>query len=405
MKRRSRSLLVFSVLFAVLSGGSLILAPDGAAIEYSKASALFLLISPSARINGMGQAGVAVPDEPMGYYNPAAPALNTRGYNLSYVASTERIGWLPPIANGMNYSYSGLQVSADMISLVRSYLRGSEERLPSQQARLLRRLWRDVSVGVALSHYKTERYLSTANNTVISANIRLLADFSAGMTLIDYESQLGYSVGIAKGSAQNYGLMIRLPLVQAFETLSGHSVKLPNGLRPVLESTYGVSWNHRGDGMRYSGLTDPVPLPCNRKTGYGLDLAVNMDYRSTSLDLFRVLIATERERTQTSASEQDDVIDKIGFEQEILETLVLRRGKFNDAPGQPDIRTSGITIKSDGLMKIIANLHADRRNADPGILSYMARHLSIAWHKSTYEIEDTWLDGSEFEQITLSLSF
>ena len=35
------------------------------------------LLSPSVRVNGMGRAGVALPDEPAGYYTPGAAALSS----------------------------------------------------------------------------------------------------------------------------------------------------------------------------------------------------------------------------------------------------------------------------------------------------------------------------------------
>ncbi|MCK5328673.1 MAG: hypothetical protein KAR36_08720, partial [Candidatus Latescibacteria bacterium] len=281
--------------------------------------------------------------------------------------------------------------------------------MASEPARLLRRLKQDVSVGVALSHYKTEldmgtqirtnehgveegtfRSMDKATNTVISANAHFLADFSAGMTLIDYESDLGpFGAGqepapiIAKGSARNYGMMLRLSLIKAFETLSGQNVRLPNGLRPVLVSTYGVSWNNRGDNVSYIDARQTDPIPRNKKTGYSLELGVSMDYQDIPLNIFRVLMASEKERTQIANSKNGDVMDKMGIEQEILETLVFRHGKYDDDPGHVHINTSGITIKSDGLMKILASVtHSGGKNVDQGILSFMARHLSVSWHKS-----------------------
>ncbi len=430
MKRPSRSIVVFSMLTAMLWGGMLVFALPGMATEYSKAALLFLVISPSARINGMGGAGVAVPDEPIGYYNPAAPAIYARDYNISYVAYTERANWFPLLVSDLYYSYSGLQIGADLAAL-RSFFRESKGGMASDPARLLRRLKRDVSVGVALSRYKTEldmgtqivtneygveigsfRSMDKATNTAISVNAHFLVDFSAGMTLIEYESDLapfGAGIekdrGIVKGSARNYGLMMRLPLIKAFETLSGQSVKLPNGLRPILVSTYGVSWNNRGDGVPYIDARQTDPLPRNKETGHSIELGVSMNYRNISLDLFRVLIASEKERTQIADSQKSDVTDKSGTELEVLETFVFRSGKYDDDPGHVHMSTSGITIKSDGLMKLLRSLHADGENADPDILSFITRHLSIAWHKSTYQADHTPEDGTEFEQITLSLSF
>ena len=430
MKRPSKSIVVFSILTAMLWGEMLVSASSVTATEYSRAALLFLLISPSARINGMGLAGVAVPDEPMGYYNPAAPALYAREYNISRVAYTERTRWLPPFS-GPWYFYSGIQIGADLTAL-RSFFRGNKEGMASDPARLLRRLKQDVSVVVALSRYKTEfdmgtqirtneygveigsfRGMDKATNTAISVNAHFLADFSAGMTLIDYESRLGFTdagqARIAEGNARNYGLMMRLPLIKAFETLSNHKIRLSNGIRPTLVSTYGVTWNNRGDDVLYTGFIEADPLPRNKETGYTIEFGVALDCQNISMDLFRELRTYAKEKTQIPASvgckAKSDVMDKSGTELEVLETFVLRSGKYDDDPGHVHINTSGITIKSDGLLKLFGTLHSGGKNADQGILHFIARHFSMAWHKSKYQDNDSPVDGTEFEQITISLSF
>ena len=64
----------------------------------SNAAALFLLISPSVRVNGMGQAGVALPDEPAGYYNPGAAALSSPAHTVQSRLYLSEMPWLPALA-------------------------------------------------------------------------------------------------------------------------------------------------------------------------------------------------------------------------------------------------------------------------------------------------------------------
>ncbi|MCK5381509.1 MAG: hypothetical protein KAJ81_08560, partial [Candidatus Latescibacteria bacterium] len=161
-----------------------------------------------------------------------------------------------------------------------------------------------------------------------------------------------------------------------------------------------------GDNVSYIDARQTDPIPRNKKIGYSTELGVSMHYQDISLNLFRVLIASEEEKTQIPGSKRSDVADKSGIEQEVLETLVLRRGKHDDDPGHVHICASGITIKSDGLMKLLNILtHSGGKNADQGIVHFIAHHLSVSWHKSKYQDNDSPVDGTEFKQITLSLSF
>ena len=77
----------------------------------SRAGALFLLISPSVRVNGMGEAGVALPDEPGGYYNPGAAALSSPAHTVQSRLYLREMSWLPALADDMSYGYRAVQVA------------------------------------------------------------------------------------------------------------------------------------------------------------------------------------------------------------------------------------------------------------------------------------------------------
>lgn len=76
--------MVFSRMFSAALVVTLLLAQGepAEATPESRAGVPFLLISPSVRVNGMGRAGVALLDEPAGYYNPGAAALSSPEHTL-----------------------------------------------------------------------------------------------------------------------------------------------------------------------------------------------------------------------------------------------------------------------------------------------------------------------------------
>lgn len=77
----------------------------------SEAGAIWLLISPSASMNGMGGVGVCLPDtDPVSaYFNPANGMLAYRG--ISIASSYMETDWLQNMASDIELSHSvpGLQ--------------------------------------------------------------------------------------------------------------------------------------------------------------------------------------------------------------------------------------------------------------------------------------------------------
>ena len=105
--------MIFSRMFsAALVVGLLFAQGEPAeATPESSAGALFLLISPSVRVNGMGQAGVALSDEPAGYYNPGAAALSFPARTLQSRFYLSEMQWL----GEATYSYFATQVAAERV--------------------------------------------------------------------------------------------------------------------------------------------------------------------------------------------------------------------------------------------------------------------------------------------------
>ena len=113
-----------------------------------------------------------------------------------------------------------------------------------------------------------------------------------------------------------------------------------------------------------------------------------MDWRSGSLRLAigEVTFSRETYRPQiegVQASRADD--DMSGFEVSILETISFRRGKHDDVDGDVHIKTSGETIRSDGLFRYMAHhLESAPPSSSRDALLFVARHLSISWSRFAY---------------------
>ena len=125
-------------------------------------------------------------------------------------------------------------------------------------------------------------------------------------------------------------------------------------------------------------------LPANRRHGWSGSLGV--DWNSASLDLAigRVTFSKETYLPQIAGvhitSRAED--DKSGVEASILETLAIRRGTYDDFDGEVHLKTSGWTVKSDGLFKIIAHvLDSKSPDSEREVLQFLARHLSISWSR------------------------
>ena len=110
--------MVFSRVFSAALAVALLLAKDES-VEATQVQ----LFSPSVRVNGMGQAGVALPDEPAGYYNPGAAALSSPTHTLQ---SRFYLSGLPVFEEDITYSYFAAQAATERASRP-SLLEGSNK--------------------------------------------------------------------------------------------------------------------------------------------------------------------------------------------------------------------------------------------------------------------------------------
>ena len=357
-----------------LAASAALLLANGQLVEAtpeSRATALFLLISPSVRVNGMGQAGVALADEPASYYNPAATAFSSPGHTFQSRFYLSGMPWLPAFADDMTYSHHAAQISG-----------GGELDNSSW--------WKPTRFRAAFYGYRTKMDMDfgsftsveTSDNVGVSLALRSVVEVGIGAISKRISSRLGDIKGAA--DAYDFGFMAVLPMTEAFKRLTGRELSLNYRLRPRLNLGFGLSWQNRGGRMFQD------PLPAHRRHGWSAVLTIDRSSDSLGIPLSRVTFSTETYRPQVegakAASRAED--DKTGIEISILETVSFRWGKYDDFDGQVHLKTSGRTIQSDGLFQYVAGhlKHQPPGSMRDGLL-FLLRRLSISRSWFTYDPE------------------
>ncbi len=359
----ARLSVVLALALLVVKGGPAEATPE------SNAAALFLLISPSVRVNGMGQAGVALPDEPAGYYNPGAAALSSPAHTFQSRLYLSEMPWLRALADDMSYDYHAVQASAGGVVPALSW------KGPARVEAAFYGYRTRIDLGEQLG---TSPSADASNNIGVSLALRSFVEVGVGATSKWISSDLGGWEGSAR--AQDYGIMAVAPVDGLLKRLTGRELALGPHLQPRLDIGYGIAWHNRGSRI----AAEDDPLPANRRHGWSGSLAMDWHSDALRITIGKVTLATETYRPQIEGVQVTSLAedDKRGYEVSILETISFRRGEYDDYDGEVHFRTSGETVRSNGLFRYMAH-HLER--APPGTsrdaLLFVARHLSISWSR------------------------
>ena len=336
-------------------------------------------ISPSVRVNGMGQAGVALPDEPAGYYNPGAAALSSPAHTLQSRFYLSEMPWLVETT----YSYFATQVAAERV------LDGLSWKGPTRLRAAFYgyRTKMDFGELPRINGIGTFTATDASNNIGVSLALRSVVEVGIGATTKWISSKIDVLEGSAK--AYDFGLMAVVPMVGVLERLTGRELTLNQHLRPQLDIGFGVAWQNRGgESITYTDQLFADPLPVTKRHGWSGSFGMDWRSDSFSLALGRVTFSQEIFRRTYYPYEEDAYVpspaehDKSGVEVSIMETVSIRRGTSDGLDGDIDLKTSGWTVKSDGLFKIIAHfLDSKSPSSERDALQFLARRLSISWSR------------------------
>ena len=248
-----------------------------------------------------------------------------------------------------------------------------------------------------------------SNNIGISLALRSVVEVGLGATAKWISSVFDLERGREEGAARAYdfGLMVVVPMVGVVEHLTGREFSLNQQLQPKLDVGLGVSYQNLGGAtINYTDQSWAGPLPANKRHGWSGSLGMDWCSDSLNLAIGRVTISKETYRPQVEGAHVTSLAedDKSGIEVSILETVAIRQGTYDNFDSKVHLKSSGWTVKSDGLFKIIAHfLDSKSPSSERDALQFLARHLSISWSRFDYDKSSfPWSHGVGHSFIGLS---
>ena len=345
----------------------------------------------------MGQAGVALPDEPASYYNPGAASLSSPEHTLQSRFYLSEMLVFADASSTITYSYFAAQTATERVFDRLSW------RSPTRLRAAFYGYHTKLDSGPVAIPNETSTAIDTffnaevANNIGISLALRSVVEVGIGATAKWISGEILSYEGSAK--AYDIGLMAVVPVVGIMERLTGQSSALNHHLQPKLDVGLGVMWQNHGKAtITYIAQQQrldfgierisPYTLPTTRRHGWSGRLGMDWRSDSFSLALGRVTFSQEISRRiyypdpdAEDAYVQTAESDNSGIEVSIMETVSIRRGSI-DLDGYTSLKTSGWTVKADGLFKIIAHfLDSKSSSSERDALRFLARHLSISWSR------------------------
>ena len=218
---------------------------------------------------------------------------------------------------------------------------------------------------------------SESDNYVFSAGVHHLIDLGIGVTLKNIHAN--YSSLQSTGSAKDFGVQARVPIIEIFEYMRKQELFLANQWRLRFDISTGMAWSNRGDEFTFTDVNESDPLPAYRRIGWTGVLGISWKQDSTAWEVFKITSGLEKYTPQVGGIEEPGTADNMkGIEISFFEILDIRRGKYDDKDGRRHLDTGGYTLKSDGLFRIIQVIK-QRESQQNHWFNFFADHLSISW--------------------------
>ena len=353
----------------------------------SRAAAPFLMFSPSTRANGMGGIGVALLDEPGGYYNPATPALIARKHFFSTVNYTSRFKIVPNLADDIYSTYNAFQIGWNSNQWPIRNQGGEQEK----------------SLSIAFAYYRIKHSLGfqhrtdqqgqdlgtfesfgRASNFGFGIAGHWWVDLAFGLTHKNITDNLAGAglergKGESNGTAKDFGFALRLPLFKLFERLRIPQERRRIHWRPHIDLQAGAAWFNRGDDLVIINTDQADPLPQYRRIGWLSVVGLSWVPHGVPLEMVRLAGGTETYTPMVGGEVEPGTSDSMwGLEISFFDVVDIRWGHIDDGDGNRHLDTTGTTIRSDGLFKF-AQILVSRTGQQNPVLDFISEHLSISW--------------------------
>jgi hypothetical protein len=381
----------------------------------SEAAVLFLLISPSAQANGMGNTYMAMNhNEAMGMvYNPAHSgicAINNK-FVLSFYPTKTR--WLSALTSDLSYDCRAINIGIQLSPNIHCGIGYHKIYLYLGQNYSLNENGEVVDI-----------YRSNEKAQALTLGIGYNNGFKVGFgTSIKYiKSNLTHSA-TATAFAFDVGAILHIPFFKLMSHHNSFKFISKSPVQPFFISTFGYSISNIGNQITYSGYDGGDPLPRFARTGFSFDGGFfinrpNLKWKIVTFKWARegtdVLIKRSGppdydQEYQSLLGDinvwQDLVQNKTnknitktyGWEINLLEFISLRKGKYNDPDGLVKYNTEGFGLSSMGWFKLLFSFFPNEK-----YYKLFANKIDIQLHWSKVNISGCHpLAGTEFNSINI----
>ncbi len=284
----------------------------------SEAGAIFLIIFPGARPNGMAGVFTAIADDAMAtYYNPAGLAFLS-GTDVTYMHAN----WLPGLWPNMYYEYIGVTHAIEGMGVV----------------------------GGSITYLTTGETVATDINGNERARFR---NFDFALTGC-YGTELTEGLGVGVGMRFIYSFLAPRWLVREFYegAQGGAGSSWALDLAVLYESPWGVkvggALQNIGPDLSFleSGEADPLPRTLRLGLAYRI-LDDQINRLTVAVDLTKILVGMDR---KLSWELREDTWKGLGIEYVYSDFLSARYGYFVDKLGYREGSTYGAGIKFSNLL-------------------------------------------------------
>ncbi|HEX7344463.1 MAG TPA: hypothetical protein VF398_09370 [bacterium] len=360
---------------------------------------IFLMLSPSARANGMGEALVAVADAELTYFNPAALGL----FALDYLGA---IGWSScqlfenyALDVPLRHFYANLGLDSRKFDPRQSFNAAVAVQYRSQM----------IDYGETEGRDENNMPSGTFHSYEYNRAMLFAFGFEYGV-----EIGLGGSVGFLRshlaprppggaeipdgdrtGRSFDMGAQLRVPLRKVTQKF-WHWDALEAMSPLALEISPSIGWARLNMG---EGLGGSKPLPeCDR---YGAAVALELTYQDVHLvDLLWTRSLTDHAVAENHAGE---AFEEKGWGVEIMlaDMFSYRFGEYSTNTPEINRKTFGITAQTIGLTKALYEFRLKERNSIPPILQYLFTHCSMSFSTSWWETSNQILEERDWAEIKL----
>jgi hypothetical protein len=382
----------------------------------SETAAIFLLISPSPRSNGMGNTyGNSASEDPMAsIINPAFLGFYSKNHNLGLAYS--KTGWMPTLASNMSYSCNSLSFGYSMKNKPISFGLGYHHIFIDYGEQT-------ITSGESPDPLGTINSWGRADMLSASLLFDCYIQASLGFSIKFIKSQLA-PVGagnkvekvIVSGGAFDYGIAVCLPVFEIISSKIGKPIIFLPNIKPFFQPGFSYSTVNIGEKQIFMNSSHADPLPRTAyigvnesfgikyfKEGFNFNvIAYGRAFEANGL-LFKSITYDQSQYLSTFFDvDKDLIIYNNGWELNLMDAFYFRKGHYKDEAGQERYNTNGFGMNIMQPFRIFNNL-CKNKITNP-IIEKLINDLDIEFQHSEYKTAiGAPLWGTKFDGVSLNL--